>query len=50
MWMANNKITDIPSKWKHDKLLENKWGQTIASIYAENSVIPPTEWWHDPNK
>lgn len=50
MWMAKNKITDIPKQWRHDKYLTNKWGQTVAMIYADNGIIPPKEWEHFPNK
>ena len=30
----------IPDRWKHDKLLKNKDGYTIAMYYAENGHIP----------
>ena len=26
MWMAKNKIKDIPQKWRHNKLLINNFG------------------------
>ena len=32
---------NIPDKWKHDKLLKNKYGGTIAMCYALNGHIPP---------
>ena len=35
---------DIPDKWKHDKLLKNKHGDTIAMIYASYVYIPPKKW------
>ena len=32
---------NIPNKWKHDKLLRDKDGGTIAMIYVSNGHIPP---------
>ena len=29
--------------------MKNIHGQTVAMIYAENGIIPPKEWEHDPN-
>ena len=36
---ANGK--DIPDQWKHDKLLKNNNGDTIAMYYAKSGIIPP---------
>ena len=41
--LRSHKISD---KWKHDKLLRNKHGKTIAMCYAKNGYIPPKEWKH----
>ena len=41
---ANGK--DIPDQWKHDKLLKNNNGDTIAMYYAKKGIIPPKEWEH----
>ena len=32
---------DVSDKWKHDKLLKDKFGRTIAMHYANNGIIPP---------
>ena len=32
---------NIPDEWKHDKLLRNKDGWTVAMCYAKNGHIPP---------
>ena len=32
---------NIPNKWKHDKLLKDKNGKTIAMHYASYGHIPP---------
>ena len=46
MKLANWGI-DIPEYWKHDKLLRNKDGQTIAIIQSSRGIIPDEYWMHD---
>ena len=43
MILTYNGIT-VPEEWKHDALLTNKYGQTVAIIYIENGSIPPRKW------
>lgn len=48
MKLACNKIIP-PEQWKHDKLLKNRYGGTVAICLAGKGVIPPDYWMHDVN-
>ena len=48
MKLACNKIIP-PEEWKHDKMLKNVYGGTVAICLAGKGVIPPEEWMHDIN-
>ena len=48
MFAASNKISQIPTQWRHDPKLTDREGNTLAMILAQQGVIPPTEWQHDP--
>ena len=38
----------IPSEyWRHDKLLRNKDGQTVAIILSSKGIVPDEYWMHD---
>lgn len=39
----------IPDHFRHDPILINNKGNTVAMIFAYNGNIPPEEWEHDPN-
>ena len=38
---------NIPKYWKHDRLLRNKDGQTVAIIQSSRGIIPDEYWIHD---
>ena len=50
MWMVKNKILNIPQHWMHDTSLTNRYGETVAMIYAKDRIIPPKEWEYDSTK
>lgn len=39
MYLAEKGI-NIPNEWKHDKLLTNNDGSTVAMCYASKGYIP----------
>ena len=38
---------EIPNEWKHDKLLTDKYGESIAVYYAKSGINIPPEWIYD---
>ena len=31
----------VPKEWYHKPEIKNKYGNTIAMIYAKNKIVPP---------
>ena len=40
MMLAINKM-EVPKEWEHDPKIKNKYGMTVAMIYAYRGMIPP---------
>ena len=37
-----------PPEWRHDPILLDEIGYTVAMNLAQSGIIPPKEWYHDP--
>ena len=46
MILAINNI-NIPKEWEHISELKNKYGYTVALLYASKGLIPPKQWYHN---
>lgn len=48
--MRKAKHGEIPKKTScHSSSLANWNGDTVAMLLAENKIVPPNDWFHDPN-
>ena len=46
MILALNNI-DIPKQCQHDPSIQNKYGDTVATILVSQKIMPPREWMHN---
>ena len=47
-WLIRNS-NEVPNKWKYDPSYKFKFERTTAMLLANEGIIPPKEWIHNPN-